>query len=140
VPNSTRTTSRARTGLIAGALLAIEVAFVNPDTFPVSQSILLLAALVLGGLGSLYGALIGALVMQFLPIYTQDPPLISVEISDRAPAVVFGLFLIVVVFLAPSGLVGLLRRLLRPIIQRLNPSRVAIGERTALGRSRRSET
>jgi branched-chain amino acid transport system permease protein len=124
---------------VAGALLAIDVAYVNPDSFPLSQSILLLAALVLGGLGSLYGALIGALVMQFLPIYTQDPPLISSHLSDRAPAVVFGLILILVVLVAPTGIVGLLRRLLRPIIARLNPSRVVIGERRSLGRSRRSE-
>jgi branched-chain amino acid transport system permease protein len=129
---------------VAGALLAIEVAYVNPDTFPVGQSILVLAALVLGGLGSLYGALIGALIMQFLPIYAQSwtprLPFLEEGGSDRAPPVVFGIFLILVVFLAPSGLVGLLRRLLNPIIGRLHPSRVAIGERAALDRSRRSET
>ena len=117
---------------VAGALLAIEVAFVNPDTFPVSQSILLLAALVLGGLGSLYGALIGAVIMQFLPIYAQDwtpsLPFLEEGRADRAPPVVFGIFLIVVVFHAPTGVVGLLRNLAMP------------GERTALDRSRRSET
>jgi branched-chain amino acid transport system permease protein len=124
----------------AGALLAIEVAYVNPDTFPLGQSILLLASLVLGGMGSIYGALVGALIMQFLPVYAQDPPFVSSGFSQQSPAVVFGIVLIVVMFLAPSGLVGLLRRLLRPIITPLSRSGMAIGERSPLGRSRRAES
>lgn len=100
---------------IAGALLAIEVAYVNPDTFPVGLSILFLASVVLGGLASLTGALLGAFVMQFLPIWAQDPPLLSFELAQQAPAVVFGIFLIVVMFLAPSGVAGLLRRLVQPL-------------------------
>jgi branched-chain amino acid transport system permease protein len=122
----------------AGALLAIEVAYVNPDTFPVSQSILLLASLVLGGLGSLWGALIGALLMQFLPIYAQDPPLVSSDLATQAPSVVFGVILILVMFVAPTGLVGLLRRLLRPMIAPLNQPRAATRERAP--RSRRAES
>ena len=101
---------------IAGALLAIEVAYVNPDTFPVGLSILFLASVVLGGLASLTGALLGAFVMQFLPIWAQDPPLVSFELAQQAPAVVFGIFLIVVMFLAPSGVAGLLRRLVQPLL------------------------
>ena len=124
----------------AGALLAIEVSYVNPDSFPVSQSILLLAALVLGGVGSIYGALVGALVMQFLPIYAQNPPLLSGDLAAQAPSVVFGVILIVIVFVAPSGIVGLIRRLLRPMITRLSQPRAVTGERPALDRSRRAES
>jgi branched-chain amino acid transport system permease protein len=104
---------------VAGALLAIQVAYVNPDTFPVSQSILLLAALVLGGLGSLYGALIGAVLMQFLPVWAQDPPLLSGGLAQQSPAVIFGLILIAVMFVAPSGIIGLIRSVVRPMIARL---------------------
>jgi branched-chain amino acid transport system permease protein len=104
---------------VAGALLAINVAYVNPDTFPVSLSILFLASVVLGGLSSLTGALLGALVMEFLPIYAQNPPLGS-ELSKQAPAVVFGVFLVAMMFLAPSGLAGLLRRLGAMAQPRLN--------------------
>ena len=95
----------------AGALLAIEVAYVNPDTFPVSLSILLLASVVIGGLGSLIGALFGALVYVFLPIYSENPPLVSWDFSTQAPAVVFGAFLIVIMLLLPGGVVGGFRRL-----------------------------
>jgi branched-chain amino acid transport system permease protein len=95
----------------AGALLAIEVAYVNPDTFPVSLSILLLASAVIGGLGSLAGAVFGALLYVFLPIYAQNPPLVEWDFSNQAPAVVFGAFLIAIMLLLPGGVAGAFRRL-----------------------------
>jgi branched-chain amino acid transport system permease protein len=95
----------------AGALLAIETAYVNPDTFPVSESILLLASAVIGGLGSLAGAVFGALLLQFLPIYSQKPPIVSFEFADQAPGVVFGVFLIAIMLLLPGGVVHFLKAL-----------------------------
>jgi branched-chain amino acid transport system permease protein len=95
----------------AGALLAIEVAYVNPDTFPVALSILLLASAVIGGLGSLVGASFGALLYVFLPIYSQNPPLVSWDFSSQAPAVVFGAFLIAIMLLLPGGVAAAFRRL-----------------------------
>jgi branched-chain amino acid transport system permease protein len=95
----------------AGALFAIDIAYVNPDTFPVSLSILLLATAVIGGLGSLAGAIFGALLYEFLPIYTQEPPIFSFKFADQAPPVVFGVFLIVIMLLLPGGVVSGIRRL-----------------------------
>ena len=96
----------------------------NPDTFPLSLSILMLASLVLGGLGSLLGVHLRRAVLEFLPIYAQEPPLLRVRFSKQAPSVVFGVVLIVIVFVAPGGLVGLLRRRW-PMMVRL---RMALGE------------
>jgi branched-chain amino acid transport system permease protein len=96
---------------VAGALLAIEVSYVNPDTFPLSLSILLLASVVIGGLGSLTGVIFGALVLQFLPIYSQDPPFGTFELSTQAPSVVFGAMLIAIMLLIPGGVAGLIRRI-----------------------------
>jgi branched-chain amino acid transport system permease protein len=104
---------------VAGALLAINVSYVNPDAFPITLSILFLASVVLGGLSSLTGALLGAVVMEFLPIYAQNPPLVS-ELSKQAPAVTFGVILVVMMFFAPSGFAGLLRRLGRLALPRSN--------------------
>jgi branched-chain amino acid transport system permease protein len=98
---------------VAGALLVIEVAFVNPDTFPLGLSILLLASCVIGGLGALSGTLFAALVLEFLPVYSENPPLIDAEFSNQAPSVVFGALLIIIVFLLPGGFAGLLRQLSR---------------------------
>ena len=95
----------------AGALFAIEIAYVNPDTFPVALSILLLASAVIGGLGSLAGAIFGALLYEFLPIYSQEPPIGSFDFADQATPVVFGVFLIVIMLLLPGGVVSGIRRL-----------------------------
>jgi branched-chain amino acid transport system permease protein len=95
----------------AGALFAIEIAYVNPDTFPVALSILLLASAVIGGLGSLAGAVFGALLYEFLPIYSQEPPVGSFDFADQATPVVFGVFLIVIMLLLPGGVVSGIRRL-----------------------------
>jgi branched-chain amino acid transport system permease protein len=93
----------------AGALLAIETSYVNPDTFPVGISILLLASAVIGGLGTLAGAIFGALLYVFLPIYAQKPPLFDWEFADQAPGVVFGVFLIAIMLLLPGGVAHFLR-------------------------------
>jgi branched-chain amino acid transport system permease protein len=92
----------------AGALFAIQVSYVNPDTFPLSLSILLLASVVAGGLSSLTGVIFGAILMEFLPIYAQ-------QISKQAPAVAFGATLIICMFVLPAGAAGLVHRLLQPL-------------------------
>jgi branched-chain amino acid transport system permease protein len=90
-------------GGVAGALMGIAIAYVNPDTFPATFSILLLTGAVVGGLGSIVGPLIGALFVEFVPLYAQD-------ISKDAPSVVYGLILVLVMFVAPSGATELVRR------------------------------
>ena len=115
---------------VAGALLAIEVAYVNPDTFPVGLSILLLASVVVGGLASITGAFIGAIIMEFLPIYAQDPPLIAADLAQQAPSVVFGVVLILIMFLAPSGIAGVGRRLVTPVLARVTRQRIVVDEPT----------
>jgi branched-chain amino acid transport system permease protein len=93
---------------IAGSLLAMGAAFVSPDTFPVSLSIALLVGAVVGGLGSLPGAVAGAFFVQYLPTYAQ-------EISQTAPSVIYGAAVVLVVILAPNGLAGLVDRARRAL-------------------------
>jgi len=100
---------------VAGALFVIQVSYINPDTFPLSLSILLLASVVVGGLGSLSGVVVGALVLEFLPIYAQQPPLVHVNLAKQASPVTFGVVLILIVVLMPGGAAGLLRLLARPL-------------------------
>ncbi len=101
---------------VAGALFAIQNAYINPDTFPVTLSILLLASVVIGGLSSLSGVIVGALVLEFLPIYAQDPPVISLDFAKQAGPVVFGVVLMLIVYLLPGGAASLFRRIARPIV------------------------
>ena len=86
------------TGL-AGALSAIVVGFVSPDSFTVNLSIFLLVGAVVGGLASIPGAIFGGIFIQFVPN-------IADEISKSAPAAIYGLFLIAFMYLLPLGVMG----------------------------------
>jgi branched-chain amino acid transport system permease protein len=90
---------------VAGALGAIAVQFVAPDSFNVFLSITFLVGVVVGGLASLPGALYGALFIQFVPN-------IADEISKAAPWAIFGIFLIAFVYVMPSGVAGAVRMIL----------------------------
>ncbi|MDQ2650837.1 MAG: branched-chain amino acid ABC transporter ATP-binding protein/permease [Actinomycetota bacterium] len=59
----------ASTGGLGGWVYASKVGFINPDTFPLNLSFLILAAVVLGGLGSTAGVIAGAFAVGFLPEY-----------------------------------------------------------------------
>jgi len=89
---------------VAGALGAIAVQFVAPDSFNIFLSIVLLVGIVVGGLASISGALYGALFIQFVPN-------IADEISKAAPWAIFGVFMIGFVYLMPTGVAGALRLL-----------------------------
>ncbi|MEQ1805251.1 MAG: branched-chain amino acid ABC transporter permease [Burkholderiaceae bacterium] len=86
------------TGL-AGALGGIVVAFVSPDSFTVSLSIFLLVGVVVGGLASIPGAIFGGIFIQFVPN-------IADELSKSAPAAIYGVLLIGLMYLMPTGVMG----------------------------------
>jgi branched-chain amino acid transport system permease protein len=96
---------------IAGALGAIAVQYVAPDSFGLLLSILLLIGVVVGGLASISGAVYGALFIQFVPNIADD-------LSKAAPWAIFGLFLIGFVYLMPSGVAGAVRLALDRRLQR----------------------
>ena len=89
---------------VAGALGAIAVAFVSPDSFTLQLSIFLLVGLVVGGLASIPGAVFGGIFIQFVPN-------IADEISKSAPAAIYGVLLIGLMYLMPAGVMGMLRQL-----------------------------
>jgi len=92
--------SAAYTG-IAGALSALAIAFVAPDTFDIFLSITLLTGIVIGGFGTISGAIYGALFIQFMPTWAQD-------ISKAAPWAIFGALLILFMYVMPRGIAGFL--------------------------------
>jgi len=95
--------SAAFTG-VAGALGAIVIAFVSPDSFLITLSIFLLVGMVVGGLASIPGAFFGAIFIQFVPN-------IADELSKSAPAAIYGVLLIVLMYLMPTGVMGMVRKL-----------------------------
>ena len=93
--------SAAFTG-VAGALGAIVVAFVSPDSFTVQLSIFLLVGVVVGGLASIPGAIFGAIFIQFVPN-------LSDALSKSAPAAIYGVIMIVLMYLMPGGVMYMVR-------------------------------
>ena len=94
--------SAAYTG-IAGALGGIVVAFVSPDSYTVQLSIFMLVGVVVGGLASIPGAIFGAIFIQYVPN-------IADQMSKSAPAAIYGVLLIGLMFLMPTGVMGMVHR------------------------------
>lgn len=90
---------------VAGALFASYVKFIDPSTFTLNDSIFLLSAVILGGLASNKGAVIGAVVLILLPEvlrFVGFPP----DIAAQTRQAVYGLMLVVLMLYRPQGLVG----------------------------------
>lgn len=88
---------------VAGGLFAYLVRYINPESFSVGLSISFLSMVVIGGLGTIGGSIVGA------AFYVIVPELLR-GIKD-APGLVFGLLLVLVMVFMPRGLWGMLRRL-----------------------------
>jgi len=95
--------SAAFTG-VAGALGAVVVAFVAPDSFTVFLSISFLVGLVVGGLASIPAAIFGGIFIQYVPN-------IADELSKSAPWAIYGIFLLTFMYVMPTGVMGLIRKI-----------------------------
>jgi len=87
---------------VAGALGAIAVQFVAPDSFGYFLSITLLVGIVIGGLASIPGAIYGAIFIQFVPN-------IADQISKAASWAIYGVFLLGFMYVMPGGVAGAIR-------------------------------
>jgi branched-chain amino acid transport system ATP-binding protein len=96
---------------LAGGIFAALLAFVSPDSFPFSQSILFLFACIVGGAGWVLGPAVGAVITVVLP------ELLSNLAEYRL--LFFGALLLVVLWLAPEGILGTLARLFRLVDPRI---------------------
>jgi branched-chain amino acid transport system permease protein len=91
---------------IAGGLGALLAQFVSPDSFHMGLSILFLVGIVVGGAGSISGALLGAIFIEYVPNVAE-------HLSKAAPGAIYGALLIALVYLCPSGIAGLIHRFAR---------------------------
>jgi len=98
---------------VAGSLLGIVSGFVNPDSFPVSLSLALLVGFVIGGLGSLWLVVVGALFLQYVDTLAQ-------HVSKQAgPDFVKGLILVLAMLVLAGA---------QPAVRWLRESRTARAE------------
>lgn len=87
---------------LAGAIFAAKQGTVTPDSFDFILSVMILAMVVLGGLGSIRGAIIGALILGSLPELLRS--------FEQYRMLLFGLSMIIIMRLRPQGLFGTARR------------------------------
>lgn len=94
--------SAMMTGM-AGGLSALVTQYVAPDSFTLFLSVNLLVGLVVGGVGWLPGALLGAIFIHYMPTLAEG-------VSQGLQGVIYGLVLIAIIYFAPRGLGALVRR------------------------------
>jgi len=98
--------SSAAAGL-AGGLFAHFIRYLSPNQFTLDVSIAVLMMIVVGGIGSLNGAVVGALLLSFAPEYLRQ--------FQEFRLVIYGVLILVLMIFVPSGLAGLWRRGLRAV-------------------------
>ena len=105
---------------LAGVLVALSIGSIAPESFALEVSVLYLAMIVLGGLGSVWGAVLGAVFVTALPVvlqhYADVLPLLAQPgqggvTAAQGARILFGITIVAVVLFEPAGLVGLGRRL-----------------------------
>jgi branched-chain amino acid transport system permease protein len=87
---------------VAGALGAIAIQFVAPDSFTFLLSVSLLVGLVVGGVGSIPGSLFGGVFVLFVPN-------IAERVSTGLAGAIYGIILLLVIYVMPSGAAGFVR-------------------------------
>jgi len=99
---------------VGGALFAYALGFVAPESFTLLLSFTFLGAIVVGGLGTVAGGVLGALFVVFVPQYAGD-------VNQALTGVIYGSALIAVIYVLPGGAAGLLRRLRRLVVEVVEP-------------------
>jgi branched-chain amino acid transport system permease protein len=108
-------TSTLFTG-VAGALSAIVVGFVAPESFTLFLSLSFLVGSAIGGIATISGAIVGGVFIEFVPNFAND-------ISEAAPWAIYGLAMLVFMYVMPRGVVGSLIGLARRWQHRRAPVR-----------------
>jgi branched-chain amino acid transport system permease protein len=101
---------------IAGALLASYTAYTAPDTWNLLLSIQLIAAILIGGVASVWGSILGAAFVFGLPAVLANLPQSTSEngfqaFTNNLSTILYGLLVIAFLLFEPAGLIGLFRRL-----------------------------
>lgn len=103
----------ASTSGVAGWIYAVKISYIAPNSFPLLLSILVLCSVVIGGLGSISGAVLGAVLVTTLPEIVRetagDTVLFGFDVETGRIAV-FGLLLVLVMIYRPGGLLAARRR------------------------------
>ncbi|WP_011578918.1 MULTISPECIES: branched-chain amino acid ABC transporter permease [Chelativorans] len=90
---------------VAGVLYAFNIAFVNPESFTLNLSVLVMAMVIIGGAGTITGPIIGAALIQCLPAALSWLPLPPQNIG-YLQQILYGLAMVLLMIYRPAGLMG----------------------------------
>jgi branched-chain amino acid transport system permease protein len=110
---------------LGGGLLTVVLQLAAPGAFALQLSLALLTAVVLGGLGSITGAVWGAAVLVLLPGWTNDIAnsfSLSTQVSANLPLAIYGFVLIFAMLIWPSGIQGAVRAVVSLVRERRVPA------------------
>jgi branched-chain amino acid transport system permease protein len=96
---------------VAGGLYAHHIRFIGPDSFGFVESVTVLAMVIIGGIGSVWGVALAAGFLSVMPLWFQ--------FIDDYKLLLYGALLFATMRFAPDGIAGLSRRLARRIAGRL---------------------
>jgi branched-chain amino acid transport system permease protein len=113
-------TSTLFTG-VAGALSAIVIGYVSPESYSLFLSVSFLVGSAIGGIATIGGAIVGGFFIQFVPNLAND-------ISDAAPWAIYGLTMLLFMYTMPHGVVGTLGPLFSRLMQRIAPPHAALAK------------
>ena len=91
---------------LAGGLFASWASFIDPFSFILLESILLVSIVILGGLASIWGSLLGAMAFVLLEEGMRFLPFLPNEHIGQARQVILGILLVLLMLFRPQGLVG----------------------------------
>ncbi|MDX9801467.1 MAG: branched-chain amino acid ABC transporter permease [Spirochaetia bacterium] len=97
---------------VAGVLFASQTTYINPDSFTIWESILILCIVVLGGTGSISGVILGALIIKLLPEYMRA--------FAQYRMLIFGLALVLMMIFRPGGIIKKVRKVYRFPLDEVN--------------------
>jgi branched-chain amino acid transport system permease protein len=110
-------TSTLFTG-VAGALSAIVIGYVSPESYSLFLSVSFLVGSAIGGIATIGGAIVGGFFIQFVPNLAND-------ISDAAPWAIYGLAMLLFMYAMPHGVIGSLGPWSRRLMLRVRSQRAA---------------
>jgi branched-chain amino acid transport system permease protein len=96
---------------VAGALGALAISFVAPDSFTFQLAVALFVGLVVGGVASIPGTIVGGFFILFVPN-------IAETVSKGLAGAIYGIILLLVIYLMPMGAAGLMRWISLHLLQR----------------------
>ncbi len=119
---------------IAGALFAGFQNYISPESFSVYSSIIFLCMIVIGGLGSVWGSIIGTVILSIFPEFIRavassefiSPQIKAILNEHSYHLIAYGFFVLIIIVFLPEGIVGGVKRLEAKAYEWLHSKQIVI--------------